>query len=537
MFIFKLPNIFFNNLLKRFLPILCLVLFSLTAQATEKNKFNLDLPSSYFLISAIEDEGDSEDDLVIIEEEISETVKKSEAFDMRNYYDEHFSSLASASYAGFIGNARRTFYYLQTRYREESKELGLSGVFEIRAYRSSNEIKFESETIRTDGVRITRDINLDISDSKLQVREAYLRLSRPKFDLYAGRRIVTFGQFDAFSPVDFLLPVDYSNSVLTFSKVDNKFPQTVFSATLYPIENWELEFHYFPKIERDFTVVKTFEKSSSGFTSNGDPKAIPFNKPSDESQKAVRLLYTGQKLTLGFTYYKGFQITPSSLNILKNDHFEPTGRTYRDLTGYGVEASYAYKSVNFKYEVVSFNYFSDLASCSTSPGIRSSCEEYRTYVKNNLRGRAYIEPRLEIHALGFDYNSDDWTLNAAILAIFNRLSSADKEAENISDQAIDFSSNMFSKIFLPTFNIAKKYGTDKKHTTGFGFAFMSSAVGASLYHIYNHSEDLFFTGAVEFLRYRNDEATEEQLEEENQNARVTLKSDSLLLRVGAAYLF
>ena len=63
-----------------------------------------------------------------------------------------------------------------------------------------------------------------------------------------GRQLIVWGQLEIFSPVDFLLPIDFNPSGLSLSKADNRMPQTTVCIVL-PFDNLELTGYYFPNFE------------------------------------------------------------------------------------------------------------------------------------------------------------------------------------------------------------------------------------------------------------------------------------------------
>ncbi len=440
-----------------------------------------------------------------------------------NFFDRHFSGKLVGSYAGLLSETTRYHFGAQLRYAQ-SWDSGISLVGDILAYTSYVSLEFEQETLIGANAGETRIFDEETEISRLEIREAYVRFNNRFIDAYIGRRLLTLGQFNAFSPVDFLLPIDLSTTRVEFSKVANKYPQTTFSLYFYPLPQLELSAHYFPFIERDPITREILEGDDEYEDENGVEREVPFRKPGDENQYIGRILYNGENFVFGFTYYYGFEIESRSRPrlaldgsgnvILSNQNFRrlPTipEPSYNRTTGYGLEFAVPFNNFSFKYEALVLDTYTDFGPCRLQLS-RAECTSYFNMLNTNFDGRAYTNSQFLLQALGYDYTGDDWTVN---LALYNAIDLADSKVERARD--LGDGDDEFGGIF-PGFNIARHYGNDKKHTTGFGMGFLTNSLGLVGYHGWEINEDLLLGFSLELLEYRSDDQVEERYEEDEEN--------------------
>jgi hypothetical protein len=484
-------------------------------------------PLSYAEESIEDDVLIIEDEVIIDESDTSELEKDSseDANDIGeggNYFTEHFSGGIGLSYSGFIGKNKRINNFFKVRFQDEWEETGLSVAITGRWLYSQADLFFEKEvtTHNSDGSsdKETTEITRQFKAEEGQLREGYVRWSQPFFDIYAGRRTLAIGQFDAFSPVDFILPVDLTNGNISFSKLESKFPQTTLSGILYPSNKTELQFHFFPKLERDPSFSTLLEKPTTFFVTEANSsstveKSKAFKFPEDESQYLLRFLYTGN-IIWGLTYYKGFHFFPETLTLLQGNDFIREN-SYRPGEAYGFEIAVPFERYNVKYEILSYKEFYGGQECYENS---TTCNAWKSYIRNKLNNNAYFEFDAYLHALGYDFRSEDWTVNLAIMHFIQSKTDEQKEAEKLNDA-------LFSKISkeninaIPFAHFARHYGETKNQTTGFGLGFFGAAVGITLYHGYKYKESLTLGVSAEYLTYRNETQNADQIEQEEEEGK------------------
>lgn len=456
------------------------------------------------------------DDLTIIEESDSNTANSTVNDGSESYLEKHFSGVLASSYAGITSKTVRFNNYAGLRFQDDWEAAGLSFAMEGRGVYSGSTLVFEQKDRTT---QEKSEIKREVEDSQLQLREAYIRWSQPYFDFYAGRRTLAIGQFLAFSPVDSFLPVDYSSSIISFSKLASKFPQTVVSATLYPFDKWELQLHYIPFIERDATIRQLFEQPVTYFTftrsatnRSSTEHTRDFQKPDDQGQTIARLVYTGD-ISFGLTYFNGYGHFPEEVWFLVGDDFH-SKREYLRVQAYGLELAVPYELFAFKYEAVLMDgRLYQGAECRDFTA-NSACDLWRQYVKTTLDNKAYLQTKWLLQMIGFDYKSDDWTMNISLANFQDMPTEEQKKAIELSDAVFgEEEIESFGNIF-PFVHVARHYGTRRQHTNGFGLGIFGSASGASLYYGYEYSPKLTFGTSVDYLFYNSEAQEKDKLEAE-----------------------
>lgn len=430
---------------------------------------------------------------------------------------ENFAGELVGSYSGLLSETSRYNAGLKLTYRNEWERQGLSLTLTGHAYASGVSLELDRED-NTAGTKTS--ITREIDTSQFELREGYVRFNQGFLDIYVGRRVMALGQFDAFSPVDFVLPIDLSDSSIDFTKLENKYPQTTASLYLNLGQKLELQAHYFPQIERDPVTVDLLEASVRYLDQDNMAQVADFNSPDDESQYIGRIVYTGENYIAGLTYYKGYALySENQPGFITDDDGDPIiGRrkpdpSYPSLTGYGFELAVPYERFTFKYEVLLTEQYESFSHC---PPEAEQCQEYHNLLNSTFSGRAWASGDILIHALGFDYNSDRWTLN---VAIFQLIELYDDDIENALARGEEVSgdSRESSEGVFPGINVARHYGRNQDHTTGLGLGLFGNIAGAILYQGYQASDNLQLGISLEVLTYQSDNQSEDLIEEEENN--------------------
>ena len=491
-------------------------------------------------------------DDIIVEDDVGtqQASQTPESFRLGKY----FSGEALGSYSGLISDDARYNFDVRLRYAQSWEKAGLSVVVSGNFYTSSVDLSFE-ETDHRQFPSVTTTNSVTTDTTKAELREGYIRYSKGPIDVYAGRRIIAIGQFDAFSPVDFLLPVNLSDSRVSFSKLENKYPQTAISMHIYLLPQIELQGYWFPRIERDPISKNLFEQGQIYQDRSGAglpvERQVPFQKPNDESQWLFRAVYTGQKITAGVTYYKGYNLFAEDRTVLGKEtatgnlinNFRIPEPSYPEQSGIGLEIAVPHNRFTFKYEVLMAQEYVDFRHCSDSNS--PDCTAYHARLNTELDGRAYTNQDFLAHAIGFDYLGDTWVLNIALFNVLDVSSSATKSLVDESDRIANDDPESGVLLF-PTINIARSYGKNNGHTTGFGAGALGSVIGGTVYHRIKVSDNLQLAGSFEAFQYQSDFQTEEarqaDLQQSNEQSSGTfdvVKSNdfSLALRLGFIYSF
>lgn len=431
---------------------------------------------------------------------------------------ENFAGELVGAYAGLLSDTTRYNAGLKLTYRNEWEKQGLSLTVTGHAYASGVNLELDRSN-HTQGTETS--VTRKIDTAQVELREGYVRFSRDFLDLYIGRRIMALGQFNAFSPVDFILPIDLSDSTVDFTKLERKYPQTTASLYLSIGQKLELQAHYFPKIERDPVTVDLLETSVGYRDQNDIEQVADFNSPDDESQYIGRLVYTGENYIAGLTYYKGYALYPENRPTFTTDSSGAPiiGRrkpnpSYPGITGYGFELSIPYKRFTFKYEALLTEQYESFRHCAPAA---SQCQEYHNALNSAFSGQAWASGDILIHALGFDYSSDRWTVNVALFQLIELYGSNIEDALD-RGAAVSGDSRDTSEGIFPGINIARHYGRNQDHTTGLGLGLFGSIAGVVLYQGYKASDNLQLGVSLELLTYQGDSQAEDLIEEEEVSA-------------------
>lgn len=513
----------------------------------KKIKLLLGLAVSFALIASLSEAQEIDEPLIIedSDESMDAPMEQTDESSLAGFR-KNFSGELLASYSGLLGKTERTNASLKLRFVNEWDQ-GLSVVVEGRAYSSNLKLEFERVNLSppmSNTPQTTTVFNRDVKTSQIELREGYIRFNRDFVDIYLGRRTLAMGQFDAISPVDFVLPIDLSENTVSFSKLEYKYPQTTASIYLYPTPKLELQLHYFPFIERDPVTRALLEVGQNYTNAAGDLQVANFQKPRNESQYIGRLVYTGEKLTLGLTYYRGFDLYPASLpRIILDSNDVPVKNRNRPMpsypkrTGYGFEMAIPRNRYTLKYEAFISQEYNQLDEFC-APNL-PACTDYYDTLNTLLGGRAYTQPNALLHAVGIDYIGEFWTVN---LAIFNYISLKDDKAQQAL-QHLGLQRNTNDGVF-PAINVVRRYGRNLSHATGLGGGILGSALGVTLYHGWEATENFKLAMAVEVLQYQGDVQVEEQIRNsENMNSQNILidvtrvQAFAPALRFGILYTF
>ena len=285
-----------------------------------------------------------------------------------NYWDQHFygaisgmvssgqnhSRHASEIKLGFSDHWQSLKFVIEGAYRQNTVDTKYN---QITYYdNSSTETSVEGEEV--------------LRYDSTQLRQAYVDYYPVQnLTLSFGQQTIVWGQLDIFSPVDFLLPIDFSPVGFSLTKADNRMPQTVAKMAIYPNENLEISTYYFPYFEES-EVFKVFDLTSNYREIDGvkyyTTKVIPSGQ--DQASYAARLTWYNDVTTFALTYYKGFNnVFPVFRSkFLQGDSFTDE-YGYYPKQGVGAEISVPFGKKTFKMEAaISDSFYSDLSFSSSS---------------------------------------------------------------------------------------------------------------------------------------------------------------------------
>ena len=250
------------------------------------------------------------DDLDLEFESIS--VDRQKESSLKRVWDDHF-------FAHFI-----TYYSSGT---ERTREV-FDGRFGFDTQWSIHQLTVETRYVNSDtktkmilldqnnfNLRPSQSENVSSKVNKFILRDAYVESQwTDSFSTTLGQQRIVWGQFDIFSPMDFLLPFEFGATGISLNKSDNRLPMLVASTRWYPVDSIEIETFFLPEFKTNAQAEKYLNEGTSHRRfENGayseTPRSETIFRPSgsDEYQYAVRALWYGDWATIGVTYFRGWE--------------------------------------------------------------------------------------------------------------------------------------------------------------------------------------------------------------------------------------
>lgn len=482
-----------------------------------------------------------------------------------NYLTKHFGGNFIVSEAG-LGDAdnSRTNFQLRLRYQEDWRR-GLV-VAEYIGYDS----KVDLTLARGEDGDPGPTQSFEVMDSEW--REVYIKLAPTEYwDFAFGRQAITIGQFDIFSPVDFVLPVDFTNTRLTYNKADYRLPQLAVRNDL-AFGNWLLEAVYFPSLTSDAllevsqaspnqyfnplggtTACQNYEDYLDRDSDCGANVAVQQDVPADESQYLLRLIYSSPRIVYGWTVYEGYNtfVFGSDVARLKEGRvgsevwfYSETLPTIERRRAYGFELSVPLDRFNIKFEILAEPATFPLRfEAITEEAMNSAQRAYRDFIQVENNDRLTVAADQYIVAWGFDYYGDRNFYNV-YLVYFDSFGRRADKAFGLEEAAFpEEEDGPFGNV-LPAFNIGRDFGPRRQHTIGFIAGFLSFAFGGSFYYANDFYDSLKYGISLEAFQYISDfvyasEARTEDEEDAPAGSDRELEPAGLTIgvRVGLEYSF
>ena len=480
-------------------------------------------------------------DFIIIEEGGEEPAASS-----LSYWERHFSGSVVGYFSSGIDNDDNQRYNIQGKVRFDEELENYKFVVETRAYYSDVNVAFARERRNLNDGSTTKiePFRFRSSDDRIEFLQAYVDVDLGQAVLSFGRKKVLFGQFDVFSPVDFFLPLDFSGSTLSLSRVDNRLPQWLASANFYLPNSTELTYYYFPRLTLD-AFARDLQSGIPYDDENFVRRTVPFSSPANEAQQALRFLHTGTDVTLGLTYYRGFSQFPSTRARIARDSDGsllcrvlpgPNGRELggpvaserecyatrggeaadapgelfgvpsprlnpREALGFEMARPLGKFTLKFEttIEQASEDFESDIPRDADGMPSRAG-RDFLDWVLRENGGRFWISGDSLGLGAGLDYNSDDWLLNFNLLYY---LSFYDESSQRGLDLALDadLASEFRGGGVLPTINVLRRFGDDREQSLGFAAGLIGFAAGFTFYYLNDSIENLQYGLSLDGLIY------------------------------------
>ena len=314
-----------------------------------------------------------EDDIIILDERAQ---RQDRANPFIDFISRHFSLSGGGFWSGggeltqIFGFGRLGFDYPFRIQGKEQRIVVLGGY-------SYRQIELDLElTDRSGGGEEESEFTADVESDTFELREAYGEFELP-FDIIiaVGRQRPTWGQFDIFSVVNSILPIEIQTSDFGVSNSNLRMPQDMAQITWFPHERLEISAYMFYQTTFDPLLRKAFIENSSfrfyGMQGGGNPlgatcdvndsEECRLNQNELEGEEdityAARALWRGDAFTVGLTFSQGrhdlfsFNRRPMIVNNGNAYSVIPT-LELPDVLSIGGELSILFGAWTWKGEVV-----------------------------------------------------------------------------------------------------------------------------------------------------------------------------------------
>ena len=374
----------------------------------------------------------------------------------------------------------------------------------------------------------TRTIDVDASGAEL--REAYVQYNPTEsIGLSLGYQRPIWGQFDVVSPVNLLLPIEFQSNDLAWEKSSYRMPQPTVSATLFATERLELTGYWFAGTNLDPLHKEILDEGGANevYVAGKDPedtetRARPRKSFSDYHAGAARMVWYGDGLTLGMTYYSGRNTlfaadslplveAPVSLQGGGMEAYNVIDRTVLPKsTAFGVELSVPTGRWTWKAEAFRMSTETDIGGLrrDTIEGDnRSAKMMLYEWIRNENGGKGYADIDVLMIGAGFDAVFDRWRFGGAAFTFDTSLSSKAEEANRLmraaypnEDDAIDSDT-----VWFPNFYVIRDFNDERTRSTGLLAGFAGPFLGVSAFYTGSWFEGWRWTASAEYAALVSDE--------------------------------
>jgi hypothetical protein len=473
---------------------------------------------------------------------ISESTEDSgaNASKWREVWDRNITGSIAATYVAADQGARNTTYG-NLRY-ETDQEYG-SGLFSLKKFAvegdiTSYEIEFEQKIrqgISTEEkAGKTEKVTTSFKKTITELKEAYVDLGITSYaTLSGGRKKIVWGQFEPYSPVDFVMPMNFSRQSVAFSKSSNRVPQDVVSLAVYPTSYIELEGYYFPGLFYDDVIEEMVDKGSSYNEAYADGSNIKYRRAqtnynlptgSDKPQTAARLMFYPSWATFGFTYYNGwdtnFPMSFSEMTLVKAEagsnksfyELQKPGLRAQEMVGFEFSKPLGDWTLKAEYASVrtQVDLKTDIAHASfdlTGHTLSAEKQAYRDWVKNINGNKLYVPVQEDFFALGFDWKGDRWNTTLVAFVLKENYDSKFQEGFDLAEKAYPEEDD-FGEVF-PLISVSRKMWDAKEDSIGFGAGILGPGVGFSTYYKGEIGESFTWLLSFESIEYFADDVLED----------------------------
>ncbi len=358
------------------------------------------------------------------------------------------------------------------------------------------------------------------------VEDAFLRFNYGPLTISGGIQTIVWGQFQGFSPVDFMLPFRSASLSIGFSKVANRLPQQVYTLSWFLQPQIEMQLYHFPKYELDELSEQIFFRTAEVRVSNdsrSDSYTVPPPERPTKARQAARLMFYPTWATFGFTYYKGWDYFDEDFSTLKDVstyqgfggtaeeyYYEEVNRSIPRITARGFEfakrvGSYTWKVERVEREGIQDNFFWPSVKTDASGTQREqAAAAFRDWVIDENEGKLYVPLISSFSALGFETENERRIFNFLVYLIDDSINAHGQRGRELHN-AVSNSSEDDTPTVFPAFQYGYRGKGDNNAVTGFAIGVVGPGFGASIYHTRTIQEVLRLVTSYESVSYFNDD--------------------------------
>ena len=410
---------------------------------------------------------------------------------------------------------------------------------------------------------------ITIAESAFDVRDAFVQFDLPgALEFTLGRRRLSWGQFDLFSPVNLALPLTPQSAEPVIDKISSLVAQDQVGLAWFPGERLEVQAFQFYGVHLDPLIERILELQQENgdelYMADGTRMDSPTKEPNDftdHDQSGGRILFYPGWGILGFTFLDGVDtlsfgedlamaelVTPVTSGSVANACPPGTAPATAgncvaniindtdlpEAESFGFELAIPAGNWTWKFEYLQQDSFTDISGVYggnfatrtfTCPPGAIGCQTsytpptqafYNAVFDADMRsggaadvGKLYVPVTRTLIGLGADVETDNWRLNLMILGIDQSFDTKDEELLKLGDAAFGTSASDRESQVAPTINIARYLGGDKQRETGFLAGFLGTYFGASFYYTSTIGDNFRWTLSAEAISNLRDDLAAE----------------------------
>jgi len=348
--------------------------------------------------------------------------------------------------------------------------------------------------IDEDGDYLVPSKEITVDDSFSELNEAFVQWEPTSFlTLQAGRQPIVMGQFEAFSPLMFLLPMKSTGTKTRTAKADLSYAQDGLNVSLYPTSNIEISHTTVGSMRLDPSTKKRLEEFA---LSDGDDLRIlndadpseAIEDIADQDLSVSRIMYFGDRLTLGLTSVEG---ADTNLDMIRDARIVPDGADYAladdkgarfaEMEATAIELSYRLGS---KWTfVMEYTEQETEMEFSVLPNIYYDDDFHDEFqdVITTFSGKPTYNATVTMGSIGLLFKGDRWLAN---LQLAQRTEEGATPEEERLSKALSwetlYNEEDDTDDTLPILNVARLLGEEKQGYAGAGFGVFAQSFGFGL---------------------------------------------------------